>query len=143
MKHKIKLQNVPKIREWFASRGGIAIWGCVDLGALGTEWTTPIGSDKPHWSATSEPVRIITDPAECVVLVPKLVKRFHAAIRACRGGMAYKCTEATTRKIEAALRKARKGDTVEAWHEFDYDTQDALIFVADREVPLPEVVIPK
>lgn len=144
MKHKVKTRDASKVRDWLANRGGILLWGCLDLASPGTQWTTPRFDDqgaptqKPHWAASQQPERVITDEADVVVIVQKLVKRFRVAIRPCRGGMAFKCTDASSRRINAAVDKASKDGTVEAWHEFDYGTQEALIFAADREVPLPE-----
>lgn len=151
MKHKIKACNAATVRQWFDQRGGILVWGCVDLADPTRQWTTPrldasgnpVG--KPHWAATGEPILTISDPSEVNVIVPREVKRFRVSIRPCRGGMAFKCTDASSDRIRRTIGRIvaeaekRTGSSPEVWHEFDYDTQEAVIFVADRrEVPLPQ-----
>jgi hypothetical protein len=55
-------------------------------------------------------------------------------------GMTMKLTDASTKRLRRAVEKwqaiAADGD---AWYKFDYETQEAVIFVNDgRVVPLPE-----
>lgn len=89
---------------------------------------------KPHWKSASEPSRIITDPADVEVMADKEVKRFRVGIRPGSNGMSMKVTDGGTRRIRAAAAKA--GDT--AHYEFDYETQEAVIYVADKIVSLNE-----
>lgn len=64
-------EHAPKLAEWLATRGGIAVWRCCDLGShrIGQETFTPAthpdGSPatSPHWSNGNSPDRIVTDPA--------------------------------------------------------------------------------
>lgn len=177
-------QGPAKLQDWIDTRGGIAVWGCLDLGNCGKQWFTPatiriadcgiaegqplpeavcpkcrsnlgqltaagctcacgetVDGDnalahypRPHWSATTTPKFIITDPTEVTVDVPKEVKRFRVGLR--RGAQRFKvkCTDASSRRIRAAVEVAGDG----AWYEFDYDTQEAVIYVAERSVPLNE-----
>lgn len=138
--HPIDPSNVDKIRMWLAERGGLALWRSINFSNIGASWTTPVNDEdgnpkgKPTWEAANEPERIITDPAEVVVAVPKEVKRFHVAIRQGSQGMTMKLTDGATRRVRAAVAKAGEG----AWYEFDYGMQDAVIYVADKTVPLTE-----
>lgn len=139
-----KLQCSPKdaqrIKEWIANRGGVLIWKSINLSNPGASWTTPAVDEsgqrveKPTWQADNLPALHITDAADVEVVVPREVKRFHVAVR--RAGLALKVTDAGSRHIHAAVDKAGEG----AWYEFDYSTQEALILVPDKVVPLTEFV---
>lgn len=139
-KHTIVEANVSKILDWFANRGGLAVWQSINLSNPGASWTGPLNdadgkpSTKPNWQCGNEPVCVITDPADVVVEVPKEVKRFHVAIRMGSQGMSYKLTDGSSRRVRAAVAKAGDG----AWYEFDYGTQEAVIYVAGDSKPLTE-----
>lgn len=47
-----------------------------------------------------------------------------------------KCTDASTRRIRAAVERAGEG----AYHVFDYMTQEAVIMRPTRQVPIAEYV---
>ena len=135
--HRIQPHAEAQIVHWLKTRGGIAIWNSANLSNLGASWTCPVlGEDgkpapKPSWQA-GRIIRTITDSNDVIVEIPKEVKRFHVAIRRGSQGMSLKCTDASTRKIRTACAKA--GD--ESWYEFDYMTQEAVIYVAAETRPL-------
>lgn len=139
-KYQIKPENAALIWTWLQTRGGIAIWDSINLSNPGGSWTTPATDQagnpalKPTWQVGNEPSRIITDPADVEVVVPHLWKRFHVGVRVGRQGLSLKVTEGGTRRIRAALHKAGEG----AWHEFDYEAQDALIYIPAKTVPISE-----
>lgn len=140
-KHQVEVQNAAKILDWLQTRGGLQLWDSADLSNPGQSWTTPLkDSDgnptkKPHWVAT--PGRVITDPVDCEIIVPKELRRFRIGIRRGTQGLMWKVTDGGTRRIRAAVAKAlEKYGT--AWYEFDYDTQEAVIMIADETVPLTE-----
>lgn len=140
-KHQVSPEHAPKFIEWIQSRGGIAIWRSVNLSNPSGSWSTPALTvegqqyPKPTWEAANEPERIITDPAEIEVVTAKEVKRFHVAVRAGRNNpLSFKCTDASSARIRKAVEKAGDG----AWYEFDYSTQEAVIFVPGTSVPLPD-----
>lgn len=153
-KHTVAPENANLFKDWLANRGGVAVWRSINLSNPGKSWSTPAltltgdPSSKPTWEAANEPERIITDIDEIVVTVPKEVKRFHVAIKV--GGllgMAYKLTDGATRRVHTAAEKANENlekerksteRLHEAWYEFDYSTQEAVIFVPDRTIPLTE-----
>ena len=132
-------QEVATMREWLEHRGGLAIWECLDLSDPGKTWTTPALSkdgkptEKPHWAA-GKVLATITDISKVTVTVPKQVRRFHVAIRLGANGLKVKLTDGASRRVRAALAKAGE----DSWHEFDYMTQDALIFVPGEKVPLKD-----
>lgn len=142
-KHHCTQENAPKFLDWIKNRGGIAVWKSIDLSDLDKSWSSPAfqGDNgdrtpypKPNWKCASEPSRIITDPADVEVMTDKEVKRFRVGVRPGSNGMSMKVTDGGTRRIWAAVAKA--GDT--AHYEFDYMTQEAVIYVADKIVPLNE-----
>jgi hypothetical protein len=119
------------IWEWLQTRGGIAVWRSLDLSDPGQTWTTPkLSADgtpapPPHpWKAEKAPSRIITDPTEVIVDVPREVRRFRVAIRLGSQGFSYKLTDASSRKLRSACEKAGEN----SWYTFDYDTQEAIIW---------------
>ena len=136
--HEVMPHNVGKFRDWLANRGGIAVWRSVNLSNPCGSWSTPVLTvdgtphEKPTWEAESTPSRIITDPAEIVVTVPKEVKRFHIAVRWGSSGLALKVTEGSTHRIHAAVTKAGEG----AWFELDHSTQEAVILIPQSTTPL-------
>jgi len=126
-------ENADRFRDWLQNRGGLAIWRSVNLSNPGASWTTPaLPTPKPTWEADSHPERIVTDPAEVEVVEPREVRRFHVAVRRGSQGFTLKLTDASTRKVRAAVEKA--GD--EAWYVFDYSTQEAVILVPGETRPL-------
>lgn len=140
--HRILAENADKIWNWLHTRGGVAIWRSADLGDPGKTWTCPYldesgkPKEKQSWKMESAPSRIITDPAEIVVDVPKEIKRFRVAVRMGGNGLQFKCTDASSRKIRAACEKAGEN----SWHEFDYMSQEAVIYVPGDSKPIAEYI---
>jgi hypothetical protein len=87
---------------------------------------------KPTWEASNTPERVIEDINDVVVDIPRLVRKFHVGVRA--NGPRLEVTTGGSRKIRAAVEKSGK----DAWYEFDYSTQEAMIFVPDQTVTLAE-----
>jgi hypothetical protein len=137
-KHAVQEHVAEKVWGWLRERGGLAIWASANLSDLSRTWTAPVnGADglplpKQSWAMQNEPCRIITDPAEVVVEVPREVKRFRVGVRLGAQGMQLKVTDGGTRRIRAAVAKAGDG----AWYEFDYGAQEAVIYVAVSSVPI-------
>lgn len=136
-------EDAAKYADWISNRGGIAIWKVQLIGGGPNNtksYSTPANKldgspmDRPHWSVGPKPDEIVTDPAEVSVVIPKEVKRFHVALRMGSQGLSVKCTDASSRKIRSAVDKAGKG----AWYEFDYSSQEAVIFQAEKEISLKE-----
>ena len=131
-------ENAPKMKEWLARRGGIAIWESINLSNPGASWSTPAlredGSPmaQPTWEAAKTPSRVITDEREIVVVTRKEVKRFRVAIR--RAGLSFKCTDKSSKRIQEALAKAGK----DASYHFDYEEQKAVITVPGESVSLAD-----
>ena len=148
-KHDVYPADAPKVWEWLQTRGGLAVWGSLDLSNPGWQCTTPLNqsdgqpSTKPHWRATTEPIRVITDSADVQVIVPKEVKRFHVAVRA-KGpmGMTLVVSDGGSRRIRAAVDKASEKYDCEAWHQpDDCDYDNAVIYVPDSLTPISEWVV--
>jgi len=156
-KHRITSSNARQVWEWLQNRGGIAIWKSINLSNPGASWLCPFHDEngrqkgKPTWQAESQPSRIITDPAEVVVDVPKEVRRFYVAVRMGGNGLSLKLTDGATRRVRAAVDKANiayakergldPDDVQEAWYEFDYETQEAVILVPDSTQPIEDYLL--
>lgn len=136
-KHRIDAKDIKQISEWFATRGGIAVWRSANLANPGGGWTAPInGPDgkpagKPNWQAHHTPERLITDPSEVEIVEGREVRRFRVAIRH-GDGMSITLSDAASRKVRTALAKAGPN----SWNEFDYSAQEAVIMVPAKVVPL-------
>jgi len=134
----VEPENVPLMREWLANRGGLAHWSSINLSNLGQSWTGPAlekngdPAKKPSSYAASEPSYIVTDPAQVAVVVRKEVERFHVAIRPGSQGFTVKLTDGSTEKLNKAMRKHGE----DATYAFDYETQEAVISMPERVVPI-------
>ena len=136
--HEVAPENAAKMLDWIEKRGGVAVWESVNLSNPGASWSTPaLAPDcspypKPSWEASSEPNKVITNPAEIAVVTRKEVKRFHVAVRASCGGMLLKLSTNSSKLVDKAMIRAG-GD---ASYHFDYETQEAVITVPSESVPL-------
>lgn len=135
----IRPEHAKPLLEWFATRGGVAIWSSADLSDPSWSSMTPAQdvdgrpTTKPHWKAQPEP-RIITDPAEVDVTTWKEVKRFRVGLRRGSQGLKIKLTDAASKRVWKAVAEAGPGAT----YEFDYETQEAVILAPDRRIPLSD-----
>lgn len=132
-------ENVSKMREWIAKRGGIAVWAGINLSNI-RQLLTPANTEeglpypKPAWDMSNAPEKIVTDPTAVGVSVDKEAKRFHVAVRRSSNGMSVKLTDASSRKVRAAVEKAGDG----SYYIFDYETQEAVIMKSEKVIPLTE-----
>ena len=144
-KHVCMPCDAESMLKWIKTRGGLALWRSINLSNPSKTWTTPAKSmdgtpmPKQSWEMANEPYRIITDPAEVEVHVPKEVKRFRVGVRMGSQSFSFKVTDGGSRRIKREVAKAQEnyGD---AWYEFDYSTQEAVIMVPDSKAPLEEFV---
>lgn len=133
----IESRNAMIIKSWFETRGGIAVWHGLNLSNI-RQLITPLHDEegkrytKPSWDMPNEPSEIITDISQVQVGVDKEVRRFHVAIRRSSNGLMLKCTDASSVKVRAAVEKAGKN----AYHKFDYETQEAVIYKQESMVSL-------
>jgi hypothetical protein len=140
--HRILAANASRIWKWFQERGGIAVWKSVDLATAGQTWTTPLNDAegnpmiRQNWRLEETPSLVITDPIQVVVDIPREVKRFRVAIRTGSQGLSLKCSNASSRRIHRECAKAGE----DSWYEFDYGSQEAVIFVPGESKPLPEYI---
>ena len=141
-RHHILAANADQVFRWFQERGGIAVWSSIDICTAGQSWTTPLHdaegqpTKKQNWRMEESPSLVITDPAEVVVDVPREVKRFRVGLKMGGQGLLLKCTNAASRRIRRECAKAGE----ESWYEFDYGTQEAVIYAPGESLPLPEYV---
>jgi hypothetical protein len=131
-------ENAERIADWLRNRGGIVLWQSIDFNRAGQTLTTPATTadgephPKPAYWVASAPIRAIVDPADVFISHDVEVKRFRVGLRTGSNGMQIKCTDGATRRIRAAIEKAGGG----AYHEFDYMTQEAVIYKPESQVPL-------
>ena len=142
-KHVCMPDNAATFKRWLAERGGLAIWESVDLGDLDKSWTTPAthadGSPatKPHWKAGDKPARLITDPAEVVVEVPRLLEKFDVKLRI--HGMGVVLAKSSEKKLHKRLAYCREQYKANVWYTTGpLDFPEVCIWVAEKTVPLAE-----
>ncbi len=135
-------QNATQIFDWLRNRGGILIWGSVNLSNPGASWTSPANDadgkpvTKPNWQCGEVPVRNIVDIKDVQVFTAKEVKRFHVALQ--MAGLSAKCTDGSTRKIRSEVDKAAEKYGRVAFYRFDYSTQEAVIMIDDEIVSMED-----
>ncbi len=139
--HECTADNAARFLQWIKFRGGVSIWNSINLSNPGASWSTPALTEdgqptpKPTWEAENTPSKTITDPARIGVIKPMEIKRFHVAVRRSSNGLMFKLTDGSSRKLNAAVKKAGDG----SWYEFDYETQEAVIFKPAADlIPLSE-----
>lgn len=138
-KHLIRSDDAPRVSRWITTQGGLQVWKSINASDPDTVWETPVvQSDgmptvKPSWKAASQP-ETITDLAAIGVVVLKEYKRFRVGLRTSNNGLSVKLTDASNRRLNHALAAAGEYAT----YEFDYSTQEAVVYSADRVVSLPE-----
>jgi hypothetical protein len=136
-KHECSPENASRMLAWIRDRGGIAVWRSINLSNPNGSWSSPVltngePTSRPTWEAEGKPSRIITDANDVVVITRKEVKRFRVGLRGI--GLVRKLTDASTRKLRAACKKAGEDSS----YEFDYETQEAVITAPDTKVSLAE-----
>lgn len=122
------VDNAPKFWDWITNRGGVALWRSANLSNPGASWCTPACTEngdpypQPTWETDQFPVVVVTDLKNIEVYKAEEIKRFHVAVRRRGGGLTYKCTEASTKRLQKEVSKVEG-----AFHRFDYASQEAVI----------------
>ena len=140
-KMHITTNQVELINEWIKSRGGVLVWNSISLSNPGAQLLTPyldsegkVREQKPAYYTSNTP-KHVKSAEEVAVIIPKVFKRFHVAVRPGAQGFSLKVTDGGTRRIHSYLEKAGEG----SWYEFDYCNYDnCIIYQKEREMPLSE-----
>jgi len=127
----ISAEIAPKVRDWIATRNGVAVWKSQDLSRAGEEVLTPATrhdgvladkASKPRWDVAFD--RIVTDARDVLVANTREVKRFRVGLQ--RGsGLSIVLTDAASRRVREAKAKAGSG----AFHVFDHDDAGRAVAV--------------
>ena len=124
-----------KVARWIAECGGLAVWISHDLGNPGKCWYTPARltdgtiPQRPHWSCAWQPARVITDLAAVEVVERREARRFRVAVRP-GYGLSLVLTDASTRRLDAALGEAGDGAT------YAFEGRDAVVYAVASRTPL-------
>lgn len=145
-RYTVEVAHAHKVEKWLKERGGILLWGSIDLSDLGKSMVTPALDDtghpvaKPSYQMGNTPADHITSINDVGVIEAKELKRFHVGTRVGSQGFTVKVTDGGTRRIRSEVAKAKEKHGW-AWYEFDYgDERNAVIMVAGDTVPLTEWV---
>jgi hypothetical protein len=125
--------HASQVLGWLKA-GRVAYWPSVDLSNAGGFMLAPSTSARPHWSVASEPEGELSSEQAFEVVSRLEVRRFRVGLRRGSQGFSLKLTDAASRRLRAALTKAGEGSS----YHFDYSTQEAVITVRDKCVPLDE-----
>lgn len=143
LNHECAPENAARFAEWITKRGGVAIWPSVDLGDLGSSWSTPGDvTTKPTWRADSKPARVITDATEIDVVTRREVKRIRIAIE--RGsGLSFNLTQTASKRLRKAVHEAtlalqRETGIIGPGATYYFDGKEAVITVPGEVITLAE-----
>lgn len=136
----VAARDATKVVGWMYEGRGLAQWNSVNMSNMGASWLTPANDEEgqpmppPSWESARTPSKVTFSPAEVVVLTYEEVARFYVETRVSGSGLYTKLTYESTKDLDAALKTAGDG----AVYEFDYETQEAVVFALAGEAPLPE-----
>lgn len=105
---EVTTEELPRILDWIANRGGVAVWANLDLRSAGSKTFTPAltttgePTTRPGWQFAAEPLEIITDPAGVTAYTEHLWKAFPVSLR--RAGMVMKLTDGAQRKLDREMK---------------------------------------
>jgi len=140
-RHDCHPEHAHKFADWIANRGGVAVWKSLDLSDPTRSWSTPANTiegtpiTKPTWQASNAPDRIITSADDIDVFESKVVKTLRIAVRVGSQGFTLKLTDASTSKVNEALKKAGSG----SFYRFGgWDGKDCEIHAITGTITLAE-----
>lgn len=113
-KIEISKADAPRIADWLANRGGVAIWESLDLSDAGARTFTPaltidgIDTPRPSWRYADKPVEIVTQASDIGVYQEKLYKAFPVSLRRSSNGMMLKLTDNSQRKLDKHMQNCRE-----------------------------------
>lgn len=139
-------EDAPKLREWLANRGGIAVWKSINLSNPGGEWLTPSLDEhgkrtpKPTWQAGNEPSQIVVMADRVGVYTEALFKAFTVSVRMSGNGLSLKLTDASQRRLDRAMEacNAKHGSAHFRRGVLDSDRPSMGVYYVTGEVPLSE-----
>jgi len=150
-KHHCKPENARLFLDWIANRGGLAIWQSVDLAWPGQSWTAPLKDEEgnlkppPHWKCggpSAKPKRIITDPADVLVVIDREVERFLVKLKFDGQGHIV-LTKRSGDKVNRAKERFGEG----SYHVFEngttphglmYGDDTCIIMAPEKSISLAE-----
>ncbi len=137
IKIRCEVGNANTFCRWFENRGGVALWESIDLSQAGATCCTPANATdgtptgKPGYQWDNAPVKIETDPSKVEVYSGREVHRFHVGLRRGAQGFKIKLTDASSRRLRERLARWEEKLGKPTYYRFDYETQDAVIFVEE------------
>lgn len=107
MTYKIEVtrKNAPKLLDWLAKRGGIAIWESKDLARAGQRTFAPADNPSPGWHFGNMPVEIVTDRKDIGVYDETLYKAFPVSCRRSGNGLSITLTDPSQRKVDKVMQE--------------------------------------
>ena len=100
---EISRTDAPRLLDWLATRGGVAIWSSLDLSRAGERVFTPADLPRPSWHYPETPTEIVTDRADIGVYDEVLFSAFPVSLRRSNNGLTLKLTDGAKRKVDKAM----------------------------------------
>ena len=107
-KIEISKADAPRIADWLANRGGVAIWQSLDLSNASARTFTPADAPRPSWRYADKPVEIVTQAGDIGVYQEKLYKAFPVSLRRSSNGLTLKLTDNSQRKLNKHMNDCRE-----------------------------------
>ena len=142
----VEAANVPKILDWLATRGGVAVWHNHNMSshAIGSLAFTPAthadGSPatSPGWQYGDTPEAIVTDPAEFVVRTYRETAR--VKVVPSKYGPPCDPIARGRNRLDAALAAAGEGSTWRwdrDYYQYGSAWRQVIVEALSETVPLP------
>lgn len=107
-KIEISKADAPRIADWLANRGGVAIWQSLDLSRAGERVFAPADAPRPSWRYADKPVEIVTQAGDIGVYTETLFKAFPVSLRRSSNGLTLKLTDNSQRKVDTVMRQCKE-----------------------------------
>lgn len=138
-------ESAPKLADWIANRGGVAVWKSINLSNPGAEWMTPSldaagnRTPKPTWQAGNEPDRVVAHTDRVGVMTVAYYKRVRVALRLSGSGLSLKLTDHSQHTLDRVMAECREKHGSAFYERADEDGRPGMnIYYTTGEVSLTE-----
>lgn len=101
--------NAEKVLDWVLHRGGVAVWGNINMSLPMTDTLTPAltilkdPTPKPSYNVTSQPTQVVTSLDDVIVEGFEQVDTVRISTRVSSSGLYIKLTDASSAKLERKM----------------------------------------
>lgn len=137
MKIEVTKAEANRMLDWITSRGGVAVWECLDLRNAGAKVFTPARTTtgepttRPGWQYAGTPVEIVTDPADIAPYEETLYASIPVSLK--HKGMLLILSDPSQRRLDKAMRDCAEKHGNSHYRKGDLDRPTMEVYYA---VPL-------